>query len=113
MTSNLQPLLELTDDELSHGTIFRFPGVWPHEEMVDLMLFDNPDEQRPHGLIVCTGHKAGLILVLLPRESASPNGRSVRTEWLVSEWTQWVYADCPVEKVQVLRRYPAPIPGET
>lgn len=80
--------------------------------MVDLMLFDNPDEQHPHGLMVCTGRKAGLILALLPPESRHPNLRGVHTEWLVSEWTHWVYVDCPVENVRVLRRYPAPIPGK-
>ncbi|EKT4067898.1 Imm45 family immunity protein [Stenotrophomonas maltophilia] len=96
----------------AHGTVFRFPRVWPHEAMVDLMLFDNSDELHPHGLIACTGQKAGLILALLPPESGHPDLRGVRAEWLVSEWTHWIYPECPVGKVQVLRRYVAPIPGE-
>ena len=52
MTASPRPLIQLTDDVLSHGTVFRFPAVWPYEAMVDLILFDNPDEARPHGLMV-------------------------------------------------------------
>lgn len=111
MTASPRPLIQLTDDVLSHGTVFRFPAAWPYEAMVDLMLFDNPDEERPHGLMVTTGQKAGLILVLLPPESAHPQRRGVRTEWLVTQWGYWVYPECPVEQVQVLRRYPAPVPN--
>ena len=62
--------------------------------------------------MVCTGQKAGLILVLLPPESRHPNLRGVRTEWLVSEWAHWIYPECAVGKVWVLRRYPAPDSGE-
>ena len=62
-------LTELDDkDLLGRGAILRFPGVWPHEEVVDLMVFNSPDAGSGMGLIVASGYKAGLILVLLPKE---------------------------------------------
>ncbi|MBC9116527.1 hypothetical protein G4Q77_12205 [Stenotrophomonas maltophilia] len=57
-------------------------------------------------------NKAGLILALLSPEAEHPNLRGVRTEWLVSEWAHWIYPECPVGKVRVLRSYPAPLAGE-
>ena len=52
---------------LTHGTVFRFPGSYPHEKYVDLILVEFPDSDRKFGLVVSTGHKAGLILIKLPK----------------------------------------------
>ena len=43
---------------LEHGTVFRFPGSYPHEKYVDLILVEFPDSDRKFGLVVSTGHKA-------------------------------------------------------
>lgn len=66
------------------------------------------------GFRVSTGsmNKAGLILALLSPEAEHPNLRGVRTEWLVSEWAHWIYPECPVGTVRVLRPYHAPLAGE-
>jgi hypothetical protein len=104
----MQKLVSIGDKACPRGTVFRFPAKWPYESMVDLMLFSNPYEERPHGLIVTTGHKAGLVLVLLPRESTHPEGDAVSAAWLVSEWSKWIYPDCAVADVHVMLHYPAP-----
>ncbi|MNV05166.1 hypothetical protein D3C71_954920 [compost metagenome] len=108
-STRIQRLVDIADDTLAHGTVFRVPGQWPYEPVVDFMLFDYADVERPHGLIVTTGHKAGLILVLLPRQSGHDQWRGARTAWIVSEWARWIYPECAVDDVQVLRRYPAPM----
>ena len=58
---------------LTHGTVFRFPGSYPHEKYVDLILVEFPDSDRQFGLVVSTGHKEGLILIKLPKEAESNN----------------------------------------
>ena len=63
---------------LKRGMVLRLPGAYPHEEYVDLMLVELPGGDRRFGLLVTTGHKAGLVLVKLPQKAelagASGNG---------------------------------------
>lgn len=93
---------------LVHGTILRLPGQWPYEELVDFMVFDMPGGDRPNGLIVTTGHKAGLVLVLLPQDSGLKDVRGLSTEWLISNWDKWVYPECNVLDVHIIGRGPVP-----
>lgn len=90
---------------LVHGTVLRLPGQWPYEELVDFMVFDMPYGDRPNGLIVSSGHKAGLVLVLLPQESGLKDVRGLDTQWVISNWEKWIYPECDVEDVYVIHRY--------
>ena len=54
---------------LKRVMVLRLPGAYPHEEYVDLMLVELPGGDRRFGLLVATGHKAGLVLVKLPQEA--------------------------------------------
>lgn len=98
-------LIDYKKTAISRGAIFRLPAVWPYEEWVDFMLFETQDDDRPYGLIVSSGYKAGLFLVNLPAESISDEGHGLSTEWVITNWTKWIYPECNVEDVHILDGY--------
>lgn len=53
------------------------PALWPYEAWVDFKIIDLFDT---HGLVVSSGHKVELILISLPIESGSTEGRSDRND---------------------------------
>lgn len=85
-----QKLTSLKNVALGHGAIIRTPGKWPHEDIVDLMVFDAQDAGRM-GLIVDSGYKAGLMLCVFPPESTAGQPHSVLSGWLRKNWRKWVY----------------------
>ncbi|WP_151260377.1 Imm45 family immunity protein [Pantoea ananatis] len=95
-------LIDYKNKSISRGTVFRLPAVWPYEEWVDFMVIDLFET---HGLVVSSGHKAGLILISLPIESASTEGRALSTEWIITNWSKWIYPECNVEDVHILDEY--------
>jgi hypothetical protein len=97
-------LIDYKKKSIKRGTVFRLPAVWPYEEWVDFMVIDLFET---HGLVVSSGHKAGLILISLPIESASTEGRALSTEWIITNWAKWIYPDCHVENVHILDEYVA------
>ncbi|MFH7929991.1 Imm45 family immunity protein [Enterobacter roggenkampii] len=97
-------LIDYKNKSIKRGTVFRLPAVWPYEEWVDFMVIDLFET---HGLVVSSGHKAGLILISLPIESASTEGRALSTEWVITNWAKWIYPDCHVENVHILNEYVA------
>lgn len=98
-------LLEYDKKSISRGMVFRLPGQWPYESFVDFMVIDLADRERPFGLVVTSGYKAGLILVSLPNESNSEEGRALSTKWIISNWNKWIYPECNVEDVYLIERY--------
>ncbi|WP_422403354.1 Imm45 family immunity protein [Pseudomonas sp. GZD-209] len=100
-------LVDFHGESIWHGNIFRVPGKCPYERFVDFMVFDNQSEDRPYGLIVTSGYKAGLILVYLPRECSSVEG-GVSKKWVMSNWSKWIYPDCGVLDVYFVDRYEVP-----
>ncbi|WP_431647094.1 Imm45 family immunity protein [Enterobacter hormaechei] len=97
-------LIDYKNKSIKRGTVFRLPAVWPYEEWVDFMVIDLFET---HSLVVSSGHKAGLILISLPIESASTEGRALSTEWVITNWAKWIYPDCQVENVHILDEYVA------
>jgi len=63
-----------------------------------------PSESSTHALIVCTGMKAGRVLIKLPPE-ADCGGRAISKDWLIRKWDEWVYPQCAIEDVLVARRF--------
>lgn len=102
-TMNWQNLLT-GEDEIAAGSVFRVKAEWPYEEIVDFMLLYLPSESSTHALIVCTGMKAGRVLIKLPPE-ADCGGRAISKDWLIRKWDEWVYPQCAIEDVLVARRY--------
>jgi len=100
-------LIDRKEKSISRGSIFRLPAVWPYEAFVDFMVFETQDDERPYGLIVSSGYKAGLFLVKLPMESVSNEGNGLSTEWIVNNWANWVYPECNVEDVYIIEQYVA------
>ncbi|AOE39650.1 MULTISPECIES: Imm45 family immunity protein [Pantoea] len=97
-------LVNYKNKSIKRGAVFRLPAVWPYEEWVDFMVIDLFET---HGLVVSSGHKAGLILISLPIESASTEGRALSTEWVITNWAKWIYPECNVEDVHILDEYVA------
>lgn len=97
-------LVDYKNKSIKRGSVFRLPAVWPYESWVDFMVIDLFDT---HGLVVSSGHKAGLILISLPPESGSIEGRALSTEWVINNWAEWIYPECDVENVHILDEYVA------
>lgn len=94
-------LIEYKVDVIKHGDVLSMPGKWPYESYVDFMVFYQPEEERPFGLIVSSGYKAGLILVKLPNECLSPCKQGIDRNWLIKNWANWIYPECSVNDVYV------------
>ncbi|WP_241609694.1 Imm45 family immunity protein [Rosenbergiella australiborealis] len=97
-------LIDYKNKFIKRGIVFRLPAVWPYEEWVDFMVIDLFET---HGLVVSSGHKAGLILISLPIESMATEGRALSTEWVINNWAKWIYPECNVENVNILDEYVA------
>ncbi|PJR53646.1 hypothetical protein CWM57_23015 [Klebsiella sp. G-Nf4] len=97
-------LVDYKNESIKRGSVFRLPAVWPYESWVDFMVIDLFDT---HGLVVSTGYKAGLILIALPAESCSKEGRALSTTWVINNWAKWIYPECNVEDVHILEEYVA------
>ena len=80
------------------GMAFRFPAIMPYENWVDFILVVLPTQTN--ALLVLTGHKAGLVAQVLPPE-AGPTG-AIGRDWLLENWSKWVFPATPVERVWVL-----------
>ncbi|WP_404684815.1 Imm45 family immunity protein [Raoultella terrigena] len=100
-------LIDYKEKSISRGTVFRLPANWPYEEWVDFMLFETQDDERPYGLIVSAGYKAGLFLIKLPIESISDEGLGISTEWVIANWAKWIYPECDVSDVYLIDGYVA------
>ncbi|QLA69137.1 hypothetical protein HWQ17_16600 [Enterobacter pasteurii] len=95
-------LIDYKNKSIKRGSVFRLPAVWPYEAWVDFMVIDLFNS---HGLVVSSGNKAGLILISLPVESGSNEGRALSTEWVINNWAKWIYPECDVEDVHILEEY--------
>jgi len=102
-------LVDSEEEYLPRGTVFRLPGEYPYEDVVDFMVFDPEQEGEGQGLIVTSGYKAGLILVILPKESAGEGSRTLSRKWVVENWSHWIYPECDVSDVVVSCGYPKPV----
>ncbi|KMW74229.1 MULTISPECIES: Imm45 family immunity protein [Photorhabdus] len=102
---NMTKLIDIKTSTLRSGNVFRVPGQWPYEEFVDFMVVDLSSSERPYGLIVTSGHKAGLMLVKFPAECSLNEIRGLSTQWVIDNWAEWIYPECNVEDVHVLERY--------
>ncbi|WP_313385925.1 Imm45 family immunity protein [Pantoea sp.] len=100
-------LIHYKEKFISRGSVFRLPAIWPYEKWVDFMVFETQDDERPYGLIVSSGYKAGLFLIKLPIESISDEGLGLSTQWLINNWEEWIYPECDVENVHILDEYVA------
>lgn len=94
-------------DCLPHGTVLRLLGKYPYEDIVDFMVFDPLRDDKGQALIVSSGYKAGLLLVVLPVESLGDGHRTIDRDWLIKNWAHWVYPECDVNDVYICDAYEA------
>jgi hypothetical protein len=101
-------LLECDSERIGRGAIFRVRGKYPYEKIVDFMVVETLDGERPLGIMAATGYSAGHTFVRLPSEAISDVAVMLSTAWVKENWSEWIYASCPVEDVFYLERYPEP-----
>lgn len=104
----MEKLINYKEDIISRGSILRFKAVYPYEDYVDIMLIENTDKASNHSLIISSGHKAGLILLRLPLESEANDFIGVKKDWLIKNWEYWIYPECHINNVYIMRNYPTP-----
>ncbi|MFC3627493.1 Imm45 family immunity protein [Vogesella amnigena] len=93
------------DEEMPRGTLFKFPAIYPFEDAVVMMLCMNPGNvDFPMSLVAITGYKAGINPYQnLPGVCITGSGdnRHFDIQWLIMNWSYWVYPDCDVGSVLV------------
>jgi len=98
-------LLSYPGEIICRGQVFRVPGKYPYEEVVDFMLFELIDGVGGYGLMVTSGYKTGLTLIKLPQDCVVSGG--ISKSWVIDNWAKWIYPDCDVSEVYVLDEYKA------
>jgi len=101
-------LLDYGEEYIPRGAVFRIKGSGSHEEVVDLLAYDPAQKERGLGLLVSSGYKSGLILVVLPKESSGVGRGAILKNWLIENWSHWVYPECDVSDVYLIENYPVP-----
>jgi hypothetical protein len=101
-----------TDDHLWLGTVFRMPGLYPFEEIVDFMLITDSSSESGFSLICTTGYKAGHFECALPKEAlASGPAHAIDRTWLIQHWLSHIYPDTDVSKICICNGYPVNVGG--
>lgn len=110
-TANWQRLVEWEQPALYRGTVFRcMKAAWPYENVVDFLLIEHMDSFSRLALFVSTGYKAGLLVNHLPAEALiAKDVRALSKAWLLGNWSEWVYGECPVESVWGIKSYPSQV----
>ena len=57
--------INYTETSIPRGTIFKYKGIYPYEEVVYFLLCELGES---YGLMVISGYKAGLAYVCFPKE---------------------------------------------
>lgn len=94
-----QKLITFEQEAIRLGSVLRLPAKYPYESVIEFLVFEPNETGYGLGLMVRSGYKAGLTLVVLPADSQPENSRGLSTQWLIKHWHEWVYPDCPVEQV--------------
>ena len=101
-------LIDSKEQEIRRGSLLRCPAQYPYESIVEFMVFEANDSERGLGLMISSGYKAGLTLVILPFESR-PKGKSgLMTQWLINNWQTWVYPEANVNEVWLTENWKTP-----
>lgn len=89
------------DKNIFRGTYIKFISKYPFENEVIMMFCQNQqNEDFPFSLITITGHKAGIFpFQNLPKECLSKDSFSVKKDWLINNWTKWIYDECDIEDI--------------
>lgn len=98
----MKKLIDCKAETLFRGTVFRCIGKYPFENIVDFMLVEYPDDMSSGYAIYCiSGYHAGCVEVVLPLKAVSQYNRGISVKWLMENWNEWVYPDCPIINVEI------------
>ena len=103
---NWEKLVALKSLWVQRGSVLRVPTKltndpdWYPDPWTDFLIFDSK-ANGAYGLIVLSGHKAGMISVVFPAESSLPGHVGLRREWLIENWNKWVYPNGSAEEVWI------------
>lgn len=92
-------LMDYKKTELYCGTVFRFKGKHPFEDIVDFMLIEYPDCDSGFAMVCASGYHAGALELCLPESAVCSACRAISTEWMIENWNRYVYAECGIEHV--------------
>ncbi|GHU03338.1 hypothetical protein FACS1894158_01540 [Betaproteobacteria bacterium] len=101
-----QALIYASEESFSRGTVFRFPAEYPFEPIVDFMMIEDHDSPAFYKLICSSGYHAGQTELVFPIEAKHSSG-GISVEWLKSNWSKWIYANCAMENIQYMGCYPS------
>ena len=96
-----EKLIDIGQETLERGAVFRTPAVWPYEEYVDFMVMEDPASESGFSLWVVSGYKSGLRLVCLPVESKAKVESGLEVAWLLENWKIWIYPESSPDEVLV------------
>lgn len=102
MKNIFYPLIDYPEKTIFRGAVFRFPAMFPYEDVVEFLVCEQNDENSGFGLMVISGYKSGLVANVLPRESLSADGMGIDVEWLKKNWCKWVYSNTLPKEVMII-----------
>lgn len=96
-------LVDCEETEFWRGMLLCFSASYPFEDKVVMMLSQHRMGEEPFDLVTITGHKSGINpYVVFPKESQiSSDKLALSKEWLIQNWTKWVWPDGDVNDVWV------------
>lgn len=101
-----EKLLATEADCFYRGTVFRFPAKYPFEDVVDFMLFINPESPSEFSLVCTTGAKAGYMEFNFPVEALFGNGsKAISKQWIIDNWIDYIYPDTAISEIMVAQNY--------
>lgn len=92
-------------ETFAHGAVLRTPAKWPYEEIVDFLLIQSQESPSGFTLIVASGYKAGLPLIMLPKEALNSASGGLDGIWVKQNWKKWIYQDSDVVSILFTRDY--------
>lgn len=81
---NWKKLIDISNDDISRGSLLKFNSEYPFEQQVVMMFCEVPNDLGKFGLITITGSKAGINpYFIFPDEVVDENKIK---DWLVDNW---------------------------
>lgn len=109
MTESWIKLIELEDEAIWRGAVFRLPASWPYEDAVDFMIVEDARSPTRLALIVSSGYKAGCQKFDFPAEALPWEDRqAISKAWIINHWNEWFYDGCKPAEVMFSEHYSTP-----
>lgn len=81
-------------------------GNWYLDDRVEFIVFGVASGGVDLiGLAVISGNKSGLVYLILPEDACAANGRGIKREWLIENWTKWIYPDGDVKNGYIRKKF--------